>query len=281
MDKEETVTDVSIEQVWDAVAEAWDEKADYVDRHKQELTAAMLRKVEPKPGDRVLELAAGPGSLGATWSELVGPEGAVLLSDISPAMVEAARRRNKGLSNVSFAVLDVSKIDQPNNSFDIVACRMGLMFAPEPAVAAAEIARVLAPGGRAAVMTWAGMEHNPWMTCVGMAAAMNGLVAGPPPNAPGGPFSLGDSNQLERLFKEAGLVDVQVEEVAVEFEADDVESHVDKVSSLSPLAPAIAAATPEQRDALRQTAANLAAPYVTDEGVRLPGRALLATGTAR
>ncbi|MCC7078404.1 MAG: hypothetical protein IT198_14880 [Acidimicrobiia bacterium] len=44
-------------------------------------------------------------------------------------------------------------------------------------------------------MTWAGPEHNPWMTCVGMAAAMNGLVAGPAPVGPGGIFSLTDPDR--------------------------------------------------------------------------------------
>lgn len=69
---------------------------------------------------------------------------------------------------------------------------MGLMFTPQPAVALAEIRRVLRVGGRFAALTWAGIEHNPWMTCVGMAAMMNGVVAGGPPVGPGGIFSLGD-----------------------------------------------------------------------------------------
>src|SRR6478736_5616281 len=64
-------------QAWSAVAEAWDANADYVDDHSVAATATLVDRVAPQPGDRVLELAAGPGSLGATWSQLVGPTGAV------------------------------------------------------------------------------------------------------------------------------------------------------------------------------------------------------------
>ncbi len=51
-----------------------------------------------------------------------------------------------GSRNVEVAVLDASSIDRPDGSFDVVACRMGLMFTPDPAVAFGEIRRVLVPG---------------------------------------------------------------------------------------------------------------------------------------
>ena len=101
-------------------------------------------------GDRVLELAAGPGTLGATWSELAGPTGTVVLSDIAPGMVEVARRRNAHLSNVEVAVLDASAIGRPDGSFDVVVSRMGLMFTPDPAVAFGEIERCSPPAAASA-----------------------------------------------------------------------------------------------------------------------------------
>jgi SAM-dependent methyltransferase len=224
-------------------------------------------------GERVLELAAGPGSLGRRWSELVGPSGRVVLSDIAPGMVDVAHRRNSGLDNVDFAVIDASTIDRPDDSFDVVVCRMGLMFTPDPSVALAEIARVLAPGGRIGVLTWSGIEHNPWMTCVGMAAMMNGLVSGGPPVGPGSIFSLGDPGELAALAKGAGFHDVVVDEVAVAFHATDIDAHVARVGSLAgPMAAAFDAATPEQLDAVRRTAGDLAAPYTTADGLELPAR---------
>jgi len=264
---------------WSAVAAAWDANVEEVDLLSFEATAALFDRVAVQPRDRVLELAAGPGTLGATWSQLVGPSGTVVLSDIAPGMVETAHRRNAVLDNVEVAVLDASAIDRPDGSFDVVACRMGLMFTPDPSAALAEIRRVLAPAGRVGALTWAGIEHNPWMTCVGIAAMMNGLVSGGPPVGPGSIFSLSNPVELESLVKGAGFVDVKVEEFAIDFLADDIDSHVDRVSSLAgPLAAAFEAATPEQHAAVRRTAAELAAQYVTGDGVEIPGRAILVSG---
>jgi SAM-dependent methyltransferase len=265
---------------WSAVAAAWDGDAEDGARHTAPMTARLVEAVGVRAGDRVLELAAGPGTLAATWSELVGPDGSVVLSDGAAGMVEVARRRAASLPNVGVAQLDLAAIEQPTSSFDVVACQMGLMFVPEPAVALGEVRRVLRPGGRVGALVWAGMEHNPWMTCVGMAAMSHGVVAGGPPIGPGGIFSLGDPTLLAALAKEAGLVDVTVDEIDLVFEADSVDAHVDRVSALAgPLAAAFKDATADQLAAVRRTAADLAAPYVTADGVRIPGRALLLRAT--
>src|SRR5206468_8576152 len=115
------------------VADAWDRNTEYIDSHSIAATEALVEAVGVRPGDRLLELAAGPGTLGGQWSELVGPTGHVVISDIAPGMVDAARRRNAGLVNVEAEILDASCIDYPDASFDIVVCRMGLMFTPDPA----------------------------------------------------------------------------------------------------------------------------------------------------
>ncbi len=266
-------------QAWSAVAEAWDTNVDDVDGHSAATIARLLDRVAVAPGNRLLELAAGPGSLGATWSALVGPTGRVVVSDIAPGMVELARRRNAALDNVETAIIDASAIDRPAGSFDVVTCRMGLMFAPDPAVALAEIHRVLSADGRFGALTWGPMEHNPWMTCVGMAAMLNGIVHGGPPVGPGGMFSLSDPGELELLAKGAGFDDVAVEAVAVTFRADSVDAHIDRVSSLAgPLATALQNASADQLAAFRRTAADLAAPGVTVDGLELSGEALLVSG---
>lgn len=265
---------------WSAVTDAWDKNVDDVERHSVAATDAMFRAVAVQPGDHVLELAAGPGALAARWSELVGPQGRVVLSDIAPGMADAARRRSAALANVDVEVLDASAINRPDASFHVVVCRMGLMFTPDPAAAFGEIRRVLAPGGRFAALTWAGIEHNPWMTCVGMAAMINGVTAGGPPTAPGGIFSLADPDHLAALAEHAELRDVRVEQIPTTFHAESVDAHVERVSSLAgPLAAAFGAATPEQLGAVRRTAADLAADHVKADGtVALPGRALLVAG---
>ncbi|KAA0235742.1 MAG: Ubiquinone/menaquinone biosynthesis C-methyltransferase UbiE [Acidimicrobiales bacterium] len=264
---------------WNAVARAWDSSSDYVESQTLAATEALVAAADVRPGDRVLELAAGPGTLGGRWSELVGPTGHVVVSDVAPSMVEIAQYRNAGHGNVEVAVLDASSIGRPDDSFDVVVCRMGLMFTLDPASAFGEIHRVLRAGGRFASLTWAGIEDNPWMTCVGMAAMMNGLVAGGSPVGPGGIFSLGDPVHLAALAEDAAFLDVVIGEIPTIFHAESIETHVERVSSLAgPLAALFAAATPGQLAAVHQTAAQLAAEHTSDRGVALPGRAILAAG---
>src|SRR5215207_6425 len=137
------------------------------------------------------------------------------------------------LDNVETVVLDATAIDRGDASCDVVVSRMGLMFALDPSLAFAEIRRVLRPGGRLGVLTWGAMEHNPWMTCVGMAAMMNGLTAGGLPTGPGGIFSLSDRATLEQLAHGAGFVDVHVGVMPVTLRASTVDEHVERVSSLA------------------------------------------------
>ena len=264
---------------WTFVSSAWDAQVDYVEEHSVAATEALLDALAITPGDRVLELAAGPGALAATWARLAGPAGRVLISDLAPGMVDAARRRTADLDNVDVAPLDASAIDLGDASFDVIACRMGLMFTPDPSIALGEIHRVLATEGRFAALTWASLEHNPWMTCVGMAAMINGLVSGGPPVGAGGIFSLGDPTELAALTKGAGFVDVQVDAIDLTFRSASIGAHVERVSSLAgPMAAAFSAASAEQLDAVRRTAEQLAGDYVTDVGVELPGRAILVAG---
>lgn len=264
---------------WGSVAAAWDRNIEEVDVHHASATQALLAALDVRPGDRVLELGCGPGSLGPVWSDLVGPTGRVTLSDVAPEMVAVAARRNAGLAAVDTAVLDAAAIDRHDGAFDVVACRMGLMFVTEPAEAFSEVHRVLADGGRFGGMTWGAMEDNPWVTCVGMAAMLQGITTGGPPVGPGAMFSLADPGRLEALAKSARFEDIRVEAHPVVFTAPSVEAHVERITSMAgPIAGAIAGATPAQREALLGTARELLAPHVTDEGVEVPGRALLVTG---
>ena len=68
-------------------------------------------------------------------------------------------------------------------------------------------------------------------------------------------------------------------EIAITFRADDIDAHIARVSSLAgPLAGILRRATVEQRAAVRRTASDLAAPFLTDDGLAMPGHALLVSG---
>src|SRR3954453_19212994 len=138
--------------LWASVAPGWAQHAAYADARGARVTTRLLELAAPRPGERVLELACGAGGLGLAAAPLVEPDGEVVLSDVVPEMtaIAAARAREAGLRNVTTRVLDLEQIAAPDASYDVVLCREGLMFAPDPARAARELRRVLRPGGRVA-----------------------------------------------------------------------------------------------------------------------------------
>ena len=175
------------------------------------VTAALLAAVDVGSEDVVLDLAGGTGDM----AEALSARGVrVLSSDLSPAMVDAARRR--GLPSVDHRVLDMQALDLPDGSFDAVVCRFGVMLVPDPAAALAEIRRVLRPGGSLAFATWAPAKENPWATAYGPVLVERGLQEPPQPGEPG-QFALGTREQIEPLVRAAGFARVEVEEVPVEY----------------------------------------------------------------
>jgi SAM-dependent methyltransferase len=192
--------------MWAAVSGGWAEHAEYVDSRGAVITEKLLELSQPKPGERVLELACGPGGVGLAAAERVAPNGEVVMSDVAAEMtaIAAARAEALGLGNVTTSVLDLEQIEEPDGSYDVVLCREGLMFAPEPARAAGEIRRVLRPGGRVALAVWGPRERNPWLGIVLDTVSAQVGHPLPPPGIPG-PFSLEDADELGRGLPHARL----------------------------------------------------------------------------
>jgi len=111
----------------------------------------LLRAGRIARDQRVLDVATGTGLAAEAALQSVGPNGHVTATDISEQMVERARERLTGATNVSIRVEDGQALALQDDSFDAVLCSLGLMFFPDPARGLAEFYRVLRPGGYAAV----------------------------------------------------------------------------------------------------------------------------------
>jgi ubiquinone/menaquinone biosynthesis C-methylase UbiE len=154
----------------------------------------------------------------------------VISTDVSPVMVEAARRR--GIPDVDHRVMDMQAIDLPDSSVGGVVSRYGYMLVPDPALALRETRRVLRPGGRLAFATWAPAKRNPWATAYGPVLIERGLLEPPKPDEPG-QFSLGDPERIEELVRGAGFDELSVAEVPVVFRAASWAEYRRIVSSLA------------------------------------------------
>src|SRR4051812_43459338 len=213
-----------LRDMWDGVAPGWEAHAAFVDARGAEVTARMLELAAPAPGERVLELACGPGGPGFAAAALVAPGGDVVVSDVSPAMTAVARRRAEalGLDAVAARVIDLEQIDEGDAAFDVVLCREGLMLVADPVRAAREIRRVLKPGGRLALTVWGPRADNPWLALVFDAVGAQLGTPMPPPGVPH-PFSLDDRDRLAGGLAAAGLTDVAITEVPPPYRAATVD----------------------------------------------------------
>jgi ubiquinone/menaquinone biosynthesis C-methylase UbiE len=116
-----------------------------------------------QPGQTVLGLGAGTGETGFEAAVILGEGGRLISSDLSPEMVEVARRRatELGLSSVDYRVIDAERIELGADSVDGVLCQSTYMLVDDPATALAETRRVLRPGGRVALSAWGAPSATP------------------------------------------------------------------------------------------------------------------------
>jgi SAM-dependent methyltransferase len=267
--------------MWASVASGWGEHADYTDERAASITQKLLQLSDPRPGDRVLELACGPGGLGLAAAERVLPGGEVVLSDVVAEMtsIAAQRAEARGLTNVATEILDLEQIDQPDESYDLVLCREGLMLAVDPAGAAREIRRVLRPSGRVALAVWGPRDRNPWLGVVldSVSAQLGAPI--PPPGIPG-PFALEDADKLTNILEGAELSDVTVSELDVPLQIGSFDEWWERTTALAgPLAKMLESLHPDAAEELRARAQEAAKPYETPDGLEFPGVTLVAAAT--
>jgi ubiquinone/menaquinone biosynthesis C-methylase UbiE len=268
---------------WEAGAAGWSRRADSIQEFGMRVSVWMVEQLGLQAGQRVLDLACGPGDTGFLAAELVKPGGTLLASDASRSMLGVAtgRARDLGVTNVEFKQLELEWIDLPTASVDGALCRWGLMFTVDPGAALQEIRRVLRPGGRLAAAVWDRPEENPWATLPTRALVELGHIEPPDPTAPG-MFALADPQRLRDLLETAGFTEVIVERIELVRADVSVSAYLEETLDLSrPFAEVWEGLSELQRRQLRERLDELARPYLTPEGaVRFPARSLVAAGGA-
>src|SRR5919109_116123 len=132
----------------------------YLGRWSRLFVPAVLAAAEVAGGDRVLDVATGPGEAALSALAIVTPAGRVIGADIAPAMLTAARTR-LGAGVFQPVVMDGQALAFRDGSFDAVVCQGGLMFFPDPARGLTEFRRVLRAGRCAAVCVISTPERAP------------------------------------------------------------------------------------------------------------------------
>jgi SAM-dependent methyltransferase len=233
----------------------------------------LLDAVDAGPGKRVLDVATGPGYV----AERAAARGAEPVGlDLSEAMLAHARAR---LPHVEFLHGDATALPFAAESFDAVVAAFVLLHLGRPQLAAAEAARVLVPGGRAAFTVWDEPSRSRWIGV--LLEALHEAEAKPPVEVPPGLpiFHFADEGAFADLLRGAGLADVAVETVdfSLRLESGD-ELWNGLVEGSVRLRPLVQSQTAEMQHAIRAHFDEALDVYRATAGFEVPVSVKLGSG---
>jgi len=190
---------------WNAFSPGWEKWDDLTMHFLKSQGDEIIKALELKPQDNVIDIAAGTGEPGLTMASIVN-QGSVTGVDLSEKMLLIAEQKasHMGILNYSTSVADVCDLPYEDSTFDALSCRLGFMFFPDMQLAASEMCRVLKPGGRIATTVWGSPENNIWVTAIMGAIKRNIDLPDPPAGAPG-MFRCAQPGLVANLFNEEGL----------------------------------------------------------------------------
>lgn len=267
---------------WDQSASGWNSQTQAIHAWLADSTAAMLDAARIMPGMRVLDIAAGAGDQTLDIARRVGPDGHVLATDISGAILEFARdnAQRAGLPQVETRVCDAEDLTVEEAVFDAAVSRLGLMFCPSPLRALRQMHRALKPGGHAAVLVFSEPQHNP---CIAILMATALTHAGLPPRdpfQPGSLLSLGKPGLLGELLDQAGFADVSTSRIAAPFRLPSAGDYLAFVrGSASPILQLLGKLSPQAREAAWAEMEERLRAFQSPAGWEGPNELLLASAS--
>lgn len=260
---------------------AWRKWHAHIARFTRGATEAILEAAQIRPGMRVLDLASGVGDPALSIAAAVGPTGHVTATDIGRGMISLAEElaQTKCLRNIEFGEANAELLSFPDESFDVVTCRFGLMFFPDQVRALKECRRVLKPGGRIALVAW-GKKDQPFFNTTAGIVMKYASMPPPDPDLPN-LFMFGERGRLKRTLEVAGFTGVQEEVRSVPGKwKSSLEQYWQQFTEIAaPFRPAIERLTPESRaQAVAEVLAGLR-KYWDEKELTIPLEIVVASGT--
>lgn len=191
-----------------AVQAAWSYERLHVRALFQQWAEPVLAAAGVTTGDSVLDVACGTGVVARAAHTRVGPEGSVAGLDIDRGMLAVAESLDP---DVRWVEGSADHLPFDGDRFDAVVSQFGLMFFPDPVLALREMLRCAKPDGSVVVAVWDALERSQaYPIAVDLLARKAGTAAAEALRAP---FTMGDTNTLRALGREAGASNVSISTV--------------------------------------------------------------------
>lgn len=210
----------SAQPLWKGNAgQLWVDNQARMDYHLKEVGDATMKAANPKKGETVLDVGCGAGTTTFALADLVGPSGKVIGVDISEALIKYACERNQPpRENVSFKLADANEPVFPENQFDLLFSRFGVMFFDDPQSAFTNLRRTLKPNGRLVFVCWRDPQEsevvqipkNAVKDIIKLPQRMNS------PNEPG-QFALANRDDIHALLSGAKFSKIDIKPVELDF----------------------------------------------------------------
>jgi ubiquinone/menaquinone biosynthesis C-methylase UbiE len=195
---------------WRESAKYWAKYSATIRTMFMPLTRALIEQAGIHEGQSVLDVAGGPGEPSLTIAGVVGPRGSVTHTDAVSEMVETARTeaQRRGISNIQFRQCTADSLPFPDNSFDVVVSRLGVMLFADPHASLRQMLRVTKTGGVVGCAVWHKSELNPFSYVITDIVDQHVKPAATDPDAPGA-FRFAETGKLSNLMRRAGANDVE------------------------------------------------------------------------
>ena len=267
---------------WRENASYWQKHSDAIRTMFQPITQALIDDAGIVAGQSILDVAGGSGEPSLTISKRVGPTGSVICTDVVAEMVNLAQSeaRQKGLTNIEFRQCAADALPFENDSFDVVVCRLGAMFFPDPLAAMREMLRVAQSPGVIALPVWGKSELNPFFSLSTDALERQLGASAPADRDAPGAFRFAEPGSLARILQQAGAIEVRERLLEFQIVAPFTPKQFweMRAETSGTLRAKLASLSQPQRDLVAQEVEKAAREFFSNNQMSLPAQVIIVIG---
>ncbi len=264
------------QKTWNTFSPGWKKWDDNTMHFLHPMGDAIIKALQIKETDAVLDIASGTGEPGLTIAR-IAKNGNVTALDISENMLKTAKEKaaQGGIQNFTTQQGDACEMPFTGESFDKISCRMGFMFFPDMQLAANEMFRVLKQDGKIATSVWFTPQKNTWIGSV-MSVVNKYIPSTPPPAGAPGMFRCAQPGLMKSILQNAGFTNIREEEIVGKNRYDnfaDMWTQMNEVAA--PVVSAMSKADDATKQKIKDELEQIVIPFQTDDGLLLDFSALV------